>query len=38
MTSNNSLMLCTELAGFRLIVLADRLGCESAFSETFMIV
>jgi len=29
MTSNASLMLYTELAGFRLIVLANRLGCDS---------
>ncbi|MBA9035972.1 hypothetical protein [Rhizobium leguminosarum] len=29
MTSNNSLTVYTELAGFRLIVLANRLGCDS---------
>ncbi|QSY97956.1 hypothetical protein J2J97_27955 (plasmid) [Rhizobium bangladeshense] len=34
MTSNHSLMLYTELAGFRLIVFANRLGCDSAFSQT----
>jgi hypothetical protein len=33
MTSNNNLMLYTELAGFRLIVLANRLGCRSDFSR-----
>lgn len=31
MTSSNSLTVYTELAGFRLIVLANRLGCRSAF-------
>lgn len=34
MTSNQSLMLYTELAGFRLIGLANRFGCDSAFSQT----
>ncbi len=33
MTSNNGLTVYTELAGFRLIVLANRLGCRSAFSR-----
>ncbi|WP_246711345.1 hypothetical protein [Rhizobium ruizarguesonis] len=33
MTSNASLMLYTELAGFRLIVLANRLGCDSDFFQ-----
>ncbi|WP_105385188.1 hypothetical protein [Neorhizobium alkalisoli] len=33
MTSNNSLTVYTELAGFRLIVLANQLGCSSAISR-----
>ncbi|MFA1624258.1 hypothetical protein ACDY96_15880 [Rhizobium mongolense] len=33
MTSNDSLMLYAKLAGFRLIVLANRLGCHSDFSQ-----
>lgn len=33
MTSNNSVTVYTELAGFRLIVLANRLDCDSAFSR-----
>ncbi|MGR9202171.1 hypothetical protein [Rhizobium leguminosarum] len=33
MTSNASLMLYTELAAFRLIVLANRLGCRSEFPQ-----
>lgn len=34
MTSNNSLMVFTELVGFRLIVLANRLSGDSALSQT----
>ncbi|MHC2569571.1 hypothetical protein ACVMH6_001899 [Rhizobium leguminosarum] len=33
MTSNASLMLYTELTGFRLIVLANRLGCDGDVSQ-----
>ncbi|WP_421405546.1 hypothetical protein [Agrobacterium fabrum] len=33
MTSNDCLTLYADLAGFRLIVLANRLGCDSAFSQ-----
>lgn len=31
MTSDQNLMLYAELAGFRLMVLAERLGCDDAF-------
>ncbi|KPH05492.1 hypothetical protein CO657_25840 (plasmid) [Rhizobium acidisoli] len=33
MTSDDNLTLYANLAGFRLIVLANRLGCDSAFSQ-----
>lgn len=33
MTSNQNLMLYAKLAGFRLIVLANRFGCDSEFSR-----
>ncbi|RFB82518.1 hypothetical protein B5K11_35720 [Rhizobium leguminosarum bv. trifolii] len=33
MTTDQNLMLYTKLAGFRLVVLADRFGCDSEFSR-----
>lgn len=33
MTSDKNLTLYTALAGFRLVVLANRLGCDNAFSR-----
>ncbi|NKL20244.1 hypothetical protein [Rhizobium leguminosarum] len=33
MTSDQNLMLYTKLAGFRLVVLANRFGCDSDFSR-----
>ncbi|MEH7912106.1 hypothetical protein V7798_33880 [Rhizobium laguerreae] len=33
MTSDQNLMLCTKLAGFRLVVLANRFGCDTNFSR-----
>jgi hypothetical protein len=33
MTDINSIMLFAQLSGFRILVLADRLGCESEFSR-----
>ncbi len=33
MTANQSLTLYTKLAGFRLVVLANRFGCDSEFSR-----
>jgi hypothetical protein len=33
MTTDQNLMLYTKLAGFRLVVLADRFGCDSDFSR-----
>ncbi|MGO7186235.1 hypothetical protein ACCS49_34465, partial [Rhizobium brockwellii] len=33
MTSDHNLMLYTKLAGFRLVVLANRFGCDSGFSR-----
>ncbi|ARO32875.1 hypothetical protein NXC14_PB00049 (plasmid) [Rhizobium sp. NXC14] len=33
MTTNQNLMLYTKLAGFRLVVLANRFGCDSSFSR-----
>ncbi|ACE94958.1 hypothetical conserved protein (plasmid) [Rhizobium etli CIAT 652] len=33
MTTDQNLMLYTELAGFRLVVLANRFGCDSEFSR-----
>lgn len=32
MTSDKNLMLCAKLAGFRLVVLANSLGCDTSFS------
>ncbi|MBB4192992.1 hypothetical protein GGE45_001578 [Rhizobium aethiopicum] len=33
MTTDQNLMLYTKLAGFRLVVLANRFGCDSGFSR-----
>ncbi|SSC72081.1 unnamed protein product [Ciceribacter sp. T2.26MG-112.2] len=33
MTTDQNLMLYTKLAGFRLVVLANRFGCDSEFSR-----
>ncbi|AHG48809.1 hypothetical protein RLEG12_07695 (plasmid) [Rhizobium leguminosarum bv. trifolii CB782] len=33
MTTDQNLMLYTQLAGFRLVVLANRFGCDSDFSR-----
>jgi hypothetical protein len=33
MTSDQNLLLYTKLAGFRLVVLANRFGCDSGFSR-----
>ncbi|MBY5591722.1 hypothetical protein HFO49_30445 [Rhizobium leguminosarum] len=33
MTSDHNLMLYAKLAGFRLVVLANRFGCDSGFSR-----
>ena len=33
MTADQNLMLFTKLAGFRLVVLANRFGCDSEFSR-----
>lgn len=33
MTTDQNLMLCAKLSGFRLVVLANRFGCDSGFSR-----
>ncbi|MBY3123248.1 hypothetical protein HFO29_36265, partial [Rhizobium laguerreae] len=33
MTSDQNLMLYAKLAGFRLVVLANRFGCDTDFSR-----